>query len=96
MFENNRAHMGYSTSLWHNVITSRVLFDRNGWYAKLQDVANRPYPDALANAIIRKNFALLRGSLAEHPKQLALALERNDLVFANNRINVILDSYFDT
>ena len=95
MFENNRSHMGYSTSLWHNVITSEVLFDRNGWYDKLKKVADRPYPDALADAIIRKNFSLLQGSLAEHPKQLALALERNDLVFANNRVNVILDSYFD-
>jgi len=95
MFANNRAHMGYSTSLWHNVVTSKVLFDRNDWYAKLQNLATRPYPDALADAIIKKNFALLRGSLAAHPKQLELALKRGDLVFVNNRVNVILDSYFD-
>ena len=95
MFANNRAHMGFSTSFWHNVLHSKVLFDREGWFARLQALADRPYPEELARAIIKKNFALLRGSLAEHPKQLALAIEREDYVFAHSRINVIMDSYFD-
>jgi predicted nucleotidyltransferase len=95
MFANNRAHMGFSTSIWHNIVTSKVLFDRKGWYASLQKIADVPYPDSLANAIIGKNFSLLRGSLAAHPKQLALAIDRNDMVHAYHRIDMILASYFD-
>jgi predicted nucleotidyltransferase len=95
MFANNRAHMGFSTSIWHNIATSEILFDRKGWFARLQKIAEIPYPDALANAIIRKNFALLRGSLAEHPKQLAIAVERNDVILVLNILHMVFNSYFD-
>lgn len=87
--------MGFSTSLWHNMVTSKILFDRRGGAASLQKSANVPYLDALAKAIIEKNFALLRGSMAEHPKQIASAIARDDLVFVQSRINALLDCYFD-
>ena len=93
--EGKGAQMGYSTSLWHNVKTSEALFDRQGWFASLQARAETPYPDVLARAIIDKNFALLRGSLAAHPKQLPSAVERDDLVFVQNLVYMILASYFD-
>lgn len=95
MFEHNRAHVGASTSLWHNVVTSKLLFDRNGWFASLKEVANVPYPDSLANAIVQKNFALLRGSLAAYPKQLENAEKRGDVVYIIDLLNMILNSYFD-
>lgn len=95
MFANNRAHMGYSTVLWHSVATSGVLFDRNGWFASLQKLADAPYPAALADAIVRKNFTLLRGSLAEHPAQITAAVERKDVVFTFHLIDLVLASYFD-
>ena len=93
--EGKGAQMGYSTSLWHSVKTSEALFDRHGWFASLQARAETPYPDVLARAIIDKNFALLRGSLAAHPKQLPSAVERDDLVFVQNLVYMILASYFD-
>lgn len=95
MFEHNRAQMGFSTSLWHNVVTSKVLFDRQGYFAELKQLATRPYPDALAKAIIAKNFPLLRGSLAEYPKQLVAAVNRNDGVYIANLLYMIFASYFD-
>jgi Nucleotidyltransferase domain len=94
-FENNRAHMGFTTSIWHSLLKSKILFDRNGWFASVQKLANVPYPDSLAEAIIRKNFALLRGSLTQHPKQLALAVERNDVIHVHHRIDMMLACYFD-
>lgn len=60
MFIHNRARTGNSTSLWHTVAASKALFDRSGWVATLQKLAGRPYLDALADAIISKNFVLLR------------------------------------
>jgi predicted nucleotidyltransferase len=95
IFNNNRAHMGFSTSIWHNITTSKILFDRIGWYAALQKIAAVSYPQSLAKAIIHKNFALLKGSLAEHPTQLALAAKRNDVIHVHHRIDMILSSYFD-
>jgi predicted nucleotidyltransferase len=93
--ENNRAHMGFTTSVWHSLLKSKILFDRNGWFASVQKLANIPYPESLTKAIIRKNFALLRGSLIAHPNQLALAAERNDVIHVHHRIDMILACYFD-
>jgi len=95
MFANNRAQLGNSTSIWHSVKTSDVLYDRNGWFASLRKTADVPYPDALAEAIIRKNFAILRSSLAAHPAQVVEAVDRNDVVTINHLIHVIFNSYFD-
>ena len=95
MFAYNRARLGASTTLWHSVRTSRVLYDREGWFASLKEKADVPYPDALSEAIICKNFAVLRGSLANLPEQLAQAVGRGDVVAAHHFVSVILDSYFD-
>ena len=93
--EGKGAQIGYSTALWHSVRTSEGLFDRHGWFASLQAQAEAPYPAALAQAIIDKNFALLQGSLAAHPEQLHLAVERDDLVCVLHRVDEVLASYFD-
>jgi len=39
---HDEAKLGYSTSFWFNVRSSRILFDRSGWFACLQQ-ADRPY-----------------------------------------------------
>jgi len=90
-----RAQMGYSTSLWHNIVTSNILYDPDDWFAKLQKTATAPYPSELARAIIDENFPLLRGSMAAHPPQIKQAFERGDLKVAFQRVQHILDSYFD-
>lgn len=95
MFANNRARLGFSTSIWHSVLTSEVLYDRGGRFASLRRTAEVPYPDALARAIIRKNFVILRGSLAALPAQLTSAVKRHDAVSVHHFVNTILDSYFD-
>ncbi len=95
MFANNRARLGYSTTVWHSVKTAKVLYERDGWFASLRKLVAVPYPDALAKAVIRKNFVVLRGSLANLPAQLAAAVARNDVVGTHHFVGVILDSYFD-
>jgi len=47
------ARQGNFTAVWHNLLTSRILFDR------VQQRASRPYPDALARAIIALNLIQL-------------------------------------
>src|SRR5262245_50801215 len=43
----HRASVGYSTCLWWNVRESEPLFDRAGWFARLQERARAPYPEQL-------------------------------------------------
>ena len=95
VLDRHEASLGYSTALWHNLRTSEVLFDRDGWMAGIKVSASRAYPDALAHAIIAKNWPLLRGVAGAYPKQIALAAQRGDIVAVNHRLAALLASAFD-
>jgi hypothetical protein len=95
VLREHQASVGYSTALWHNVLTSSVLFDRDGWFAELQQAAQQPYPEALRRAIIAKNYPILRETQSSYRQQIAKALARNDLVSVNHRVAALLASYFD-
>lgn len=92
----HQASVGYSTAFWFNVRNSKALYDRNGWYAALQQRADQPYPEALRLAVVAKNYPilrLLRHSAYQH--QLEHALRRGDLVSIQHRMTAVLTSYFD-
>lgn len=89
------ASVGYSTCFWHNVSTSKILFDRVSWYAQLQVAAKRPYPPQLQQAIIAKNFPILRNTLSSYLYQINSSVRRKDTVSLNHRIAALLASYFD-
>ncbi|WP_216327018.1 nucleotidyltransferase domain-containing protein [Deinococcus aestuarii] len=95
LLERHEARLGYTTALWHNLLTSEVLFDREGWLADLKRRADQPYPDGLARAVIVLNFPLLRGAFGAYPNQIALAVRRGDLVAVNHRLTEFLASSFD-
>ena len=90
-----QASAGYSTCFWYNVLHSRVLFDRIGWFAKLQQRAQRPYPPELRQAVIAKNYPLLRRNQSSYLHQIELAVTREDQVSVNHRVAALLASYFD-
>jgi len=89
------ASVGYSTCFWHNVRSSRLLFDRQGWFAALHAKAQRPYPEPLRRAVVAKNFPLMRGNLSSYTHQLEVAVRRGDWVSVNHRMAALLASYFD-
>lgn len=95
LLENYQAQLGYTTSLWHSVLHSVILFERDHYFSDLQQRVRVPYPNELVKAIIDKNFPLLKGSLAVHSKELYKAAIRNDVVGVHRRIEVLLNSYFD-
>lgn len=95
VLDRHEASIGYSTSFWHNVLTSRSLFDRSGWFGGLQDTARRPYPDALKRAIVAKNQPILSTIHCSYRSQIAAALRRGDYVTVNHRIAAFLASVFD-
>ena len=86
---------GYTTCMWHNLITSRILFDRTGRLQKLQARYQIPYPQKLKENIIARNMNLLSGMLPSFDTQIQKAENRGDLVSVNHRVTEFLASYFD-
>ena len=85
----------YTTCFWHNIINSKVLFDKSGTFTALQKKYTIPYPEELRKNIISKNRKLLGGVLPAYDKQIKKAEERGDLVSVHHRITEFLASYFD-
>ena len=87
--------IGYTTCFWHNIITSKVLFDKTGNFTALQKEYTVPFPKQLKENIIKTNRKLLEGTLPSYDKQIKKATDRNDFVSVNHRISAFLESYFD-
>lgn len=93
--EKHIAQNGYTTCMWHNLLHSRILYDKNEKLTMLKNQYNIPYPDKLKDNIIEKNLRLLRGNLPSYDLQIKKAITRKDWVSLNHRIAAFLESYFD-
>ena len=93
--EGHWAHNGYTTCMWHNLLHSRILFDRNGALKAAQSRFSVPYPEALQDHIIRNNLRLLTANLPSYDRQIKKAVFRGDLASVNHRTAAFLESYFD-
>lgn len=93
--EEHIAYNGYTTCMWHNLLHSRILYDKNGKLADLQNKYQIPYPDELRDNIISKNLRLLTGNLPSYDAQIKKAVVRKDMVSVNHRTAAFLESYFD-
>lgn len=95
VLDRHEAGLGYTTCFWHNVLTSQVFFDRGGWFAALQERARVEYPEPLRQAIVRKNWAVMRPNLSSYEVQIGKALGRSDWISVNHRLAALLASAFD-
>ncbi|MBC6418337.1 MAG: DUF4037 domain-containing protein [Prochloron sp. SP5CPC1] len=95
LLKEYQASVGYSTCFWWNILTSIPLYDPKGWFQQLQTKVNQPYPKALQQAIIAKNYPILRQNQSSYLHQIELALDRQDIVSVTHRISALLASYFD-
>lgn len=86
---------GYTTCMWHNLITSKIIVDKNGHFSALQEKYRIPYPQKLKENIISNNLKLLSGMLPSFDMQIKKAENRGDLVSVNHRVTEFLASYFD-
>lgn len=66
VLERHEASTGYTTCLWANVVRSSILFDREGWYAQMQEKVRVDYPESLRQAIIEKNYPILRDNISSY------------------------------
>ncbi|MBM6747527.1 DUF4037 domain-containing protein [Bifidobacterium ruminantium] len=93
--ERFHANNGYTTCMWHNMLTSRILFDRDGRYAAARQRFDVPFPEALRRNIISRNMRLLTGNLPSYDKQIRTAASRGDKIAVNHRVAAFMESYFD-
>lgn len=92
---SHHSRNGYTTCMWHNLITCKVLYDRNSRLEELKQKFSVPYPAQLKRNIIENNRKLLGGVLPSFDAQIAKAYGRRDLVSINHRTAEFLASYFD-
>jgi hypothetical protein len=92
---HHQASVGYSTAFWSTIRRSWPLSDPDGWFARLQTLADQPYPEPLRRAIVAKNHPILRANISSYLHQLEKAFQRRDRVSLNHRLAGLLASYFD-
>lgn len=93
--ENCNPHNGYTTCMWHNLLTCKILVDKFGRLTAAKARFDVPYPEMLRTNIISRNNKLLEGTLPAYELQIRKAIQRGDLVSVNHRISAFLESYFD-
>ena len=86
---------GYTTCMWHNLCTCKILYDENGRLAAAKRRFDVPYPEALRQDILTRNWKLLRTAMPAYEQQIQKAVKRGDLVSVNHRVSAFLESYFD-
>ncbi|NJM23015.1 MAG: DUF4037 domain-containing protein [Richelia sp. SM1_7_0] len=64
-------------------------------FYELKTRANQPYPEGLRQAIVAKNYPILRQNISSYMHQIELAVLRRDFVSINHRVAALLASYFD-
>lgn len=93
--ESFGARTGYTTCMWHNLVTCKVIYDRDGRLQSTKDRFTVPYPPELRKNIIQKNMSLLSGMLPSYDGQIKKAVNRRDMVSVNHRTAAFMESYFD-
>ena len=90
-----QARNGYTTCMWHNLVTCKIVYDPQGKLAAAKERFTVPYPALLKQNIIAQNRKLLSGTMPAYDAQIAKAVNRGDLVSVNHRTAAFLESYFD-
>ena len=93
--ESCHGRNGYTTCMWHNLLTCKVICDKTGRLGDAKARFNIPYPEDLRKDIIDRNRRLLNDSLPAYKLQILKAASRGDLVSINHRVSAFMESYFD-
>ena len=85
----------YTTCMWHNLLNSEIIFDRNGSLAALKEKYAVPYPEKLRENIILRGRKLLSGCIPSYDLQIKKAVQRGDSNAVTHRTAEFLASYYD-
>ena len=81
--------------MWHNLLTCKTIYDRDGRLAQAKARFDVPYPPQLKANIIHQNLRLLHGNLPSYDGQILKAVKRQDDVSLCHRTAAFMESYFD-
>lgn len=93
--ENCHGRNGYTTCMWHNLITCKIVCDKHGRLTAAKERFTVPYPEALSKDIMDRNWKLLHAAMPAYELQITKAVKRGDWVSVNHRVSAFLESYFD-
>ncbi|MCR5652955.1 MAG: DUF4037 domain-containing protein [Ruminococcus sp.] len=93
--EKHKQKNAYTTCMWHNLKTCRIIYDRNGRLEQAKKRFDIPYPAELKANIINNNMKLLHGALPAYDMQIIKAVNRGDRNSVNHRIAGFMETYFD-
>lgn len=93
--EQYQVSNAYNTCMWHNLLTCKILYDRDGRLAAAKERFSVPYPDKLRQNILSQGWRLLNNSFPAYSHQIEKAAHRGDLVSINHRATAFLETYFD-
>lgn len=93
--EDCRNQNGYTTCMWHNLMTCRILHDPCGRLTAAKARFDVPYPPKLKQRIVSQGWKLLCDSMPAYVDQINKAASRCDLVSVNHRVSAFLETYFD-
>ena len=99
LIEQNLAlklNRGYSTCFIDNLLTSKIIFDREGQYERLQTHVRVADKKAVYKKVVEQNVPLLYGTQPALYDQIVKAAKRHDLVAINHRLTEFLSLFFDT
>lgn len=85
----------YTTCMWHNLITCKVIYDRDGRLTAAKERFTVAYPEQLKQNIIHNGWRLLHSAMPAYELQVKKAAARRDWVSVNHRTAAFLETYFD-
>lgn len=85
----------YTTCMWHNLLTCKILYDPQGLLNAAKERFQVPYPEPLRSNILHNGWRLLHESMPAYEMQIIKAAKRGDIVSVNHRISAFLETYFD-
>ena len=86
---------GYTTCMWHNLRTCKVIYDENNRLTKAKKRFDIPYPAELKKNIIERNMKLVCDGLPAYKGQVLKAVGRGDNISVIHRSAGFFESYFD-
>ena len=93
--EGFQASNAYTTCMWHNLVTCKIIYDENGRLTAAKERFTVPYPEQLRKNIVSRGWNLLHASMPAYELQINKAAARGDLVSVNHRTAAFLETYFD-
>ena len=85
----------YTTCMWHNLLTCKILFDRDHRLTEAKQRFSVPYPELLRKNILDRGLRLLDSAMPAYHLQIRKAVKRRDWVSVNHRVTAFLETYFD-